>query len=139
MDRHASQRTRRSQLLVAALGLLLGVALGAALSAALRTDAAEEQPTAAYLDVEYDYLGAIETWPAEPEAQERDPFAGEVSDAELVSAGRTVCTRAGDPGMTFEGMMNLLDFDPHETYVVMAEAADKLCPSQAEAIEAHFD
>ena len=81
-----------------------------------------------YLDIEYDFIGAARTWPAEPDARVADAFG---EDQELVEAGRTVCTRAGDEDMSFGAMTDLLKMTPHQTYIVMAEAGDKLCPSQA--------
>ncbi len=81
-----------------------------------------------YLDAEYDFIGAARTWPAEPNARMTDPFG---EDQALIEAGRTVCTRAGDEDMSFGAMADLLNMTPHQTYVVMAEARDKLCASQA--------
>jgi hypothetical protein len=82
-----------------------------------------------YLDAEYTYLGALRTWPERPKAKTKNPFRG-FDAPKLVEIGRTVCTRAGDPDMDFDGMLFLLKLNPHQTYVAITEAIDKLCPSQ---------
>lgn len=82
-----------------------------------------------WFDAEFDFLGAVATWPVTPEAKKDDPFRG-VSDGTLLAGAGTVCTRAGDRGMDAAGMGDLLRTDPHQTYVLVTEAIDKLCPSQ---------
>jgi hypothetical protein len=110
----------------------------AAVAAGPASDAAGALPALSdgpWLDAEYDYLGALRTWPASPGRTALDPFKG-VSERRLVVAGRTVCTRAQDPGMNADGMLDLLDMDPHKTFVVVTESLDKLCPSQASRLPA---
>jgi hypothetical protein len=89
---------------------------------------------AAYLDVEYTYLGALRTWPERPKATTKNPFRG-FDERRLIDLGRTVCVRAGDPDMDFDGMLFLLKLSPHQTYVVITEAIDKLCPSQRKQLK----
>jgi hypothetical protein len=84
---------------------------------------------AAYLDDEYTYLGAVRSWPERPKAAAKNPFRG-FDQARLVELGRTVCIRAADRDMDFDGMLFVLKLNPHQTYVVITEAIDKLCPSQ---------
>jgi hypothetical protein len=92
-------------------------------------------PDGPWLDAEYDYLGALRTWPARAGYVVTDPFRG-LTEGRLVAAGRTVCTRAQDPGMNADGMLDLLDLDPHQTFVVVTESLDKLCPSQSSRLAA---
>jgi hypothetical protein len=131
---HSTRKMWMALLVGAAAGVLAGFAL-----AMLTPGQAEANRPTAYLDAEFDYLGAVETWPRAPGSSARDPFGGEVTDGELVTAGRIVCERAADGGMSFDGMLDLLGFDPHQTYVVLVEAADKLCPSRWPAVQAHLD
>lgn len=83
------------------------------------------------LDVEFDFIGAVRTW--QEEGSTEDPFA-DMNDAELVEAGRTACLRATDADMSFNGMLDLLGTSPHQTYAILAEASDKLCPSHADSL-----
>lgn len=122
--------------LVGTVAMLTGLFPGATAAYFLlpSLSAVPAEPSA-YLDAEYDFLGALATWPAAAGSATDGPFP-ETTDAALLAAGRTVCLRAGDPGMTFDGITDLLELNPHQTYVVMAEAASKLCPSSAPTIAA---
>lgn len=112
-----------------------GPGLPAAAATTAPVEAPEALPDGPWLDAEYDYLGALRTWPARAGYVVTDPFRN-VAEGRLVAAGRTVCTRAQDPGMNADGMVNLLDLDPHQTFVVVTESLDKLCPSQSSRLTA---
>lgn len=103
-------------------------------SAAQSPNVPAEKKPAVYLDDGYTYLGAVRSWPAKPKSRSKNPFPN-FGDARLVELGRTVCIRAGDPGMDFDGMLFLLKLNPHQTFVVITEAIDKLCPSQRAHLE----
>lgn len=135
-----SDPSPKSGVSLSVVGLLVGLALilGASAGFLLAPQDASPTPGDPSLDAEWDYLGAMDTWPAEQSGTDPDPFDDDFSDAELVAAGRVVCTRAADPDMSFDGMLDLLRMSPHQTYVVMAESADKLCPSQEPAITQHL-
>jgi hypothetical protein len=119
----------------AVLTLVLAAALSGAYQLGRATAESVSPATGPWLDAEYDYLGALRTWPARTGSRTSDPFRG-VAEARLVAAGRTVCIRATDPGMNADGMLDLLELDPHQTYVVVTESLDKLCPSQSSHLAA---
>lgn len=127
---------RRIRRVVAAVtALVLAAALPVAFSLGRATAQPVRPAAGAWLDAEYDYLGALRTWPSSAGSSVSDPFRG-VAESRLVAAGHTVCTHAQDPGMNADGMLDLLRLDPHETYVVVTEALDKLCPSQSSHLTA---
>lgn len=109
--------------------LALVVVAGAVGYALGRAGDSDAEAASLYLDDEYTFVGAARSWPRSPNASITDPFTG-VEDARLVELGRTVCVRAADPDMDFDGMLHLLALDPHQTFVIITEAIDKLCPSR---------
>lgn len=132
-DLPGPSRRRRGRPLRAALVAVAVLLVASAAFVAGRATAPRDDPPAVYLDDEYDFLGALSTWPAAPGSSATDPFQGQAPER-LVAAGRTVCTRAGDPGMDAYGMADLLGFDPHQTFVIVTESVDKLCPSQRDRL-----
>jgi hypothetical protein len=133
----AAGSTRRRGLGIG-LGVVLLLAIGLAFvvgrTTAPQADASEAATPV--LDVEFDFIGAVHTW--EQEGSSEDPFA-DVPDGELVDAGRTACLRATDPDMSFDGMLDLLGTSPHQTYAILAEASDKLCPSHRDTLDDIMD
>ena len=118
----------------AAAGYVYAEEMGAATESESKTvvDTVKAETPIVY-DVEYDYLGALETWPAEPDSQRRNPFPN-VNTTTLVEAGRTVCVEATNEEMNFDGFLDLLKMNPHQTYVIITEAINKLCPGHSDAL-----
>ena len=140
----ADKKKRHIALLVMIIAALMGAAavagyvyaeeMGAVTESESKTvvDTVEAETPILY-DVEYDYLGALETWPAEPNSQRSNPFQN-VNSTKLVEAGRTVCVEATNEEMNFDGLLDLLKMNPHQTYVIITEAINKLCPGHSGAL-----
>ena len=139
--RGGNERQRPLRLLQRSLiGLFVVAAVSGAAAAGYalgrsraETPAAITTPTV-YLDAEYTYLGAVRSWPERPHATTKNPFRG-FEEARLVALGRTVCIHATDPDLDFNGILRLLKLNAHQTYVVITEAIDKLCPSQRKQLK----
>jgi hypothetical protein len=106
---------------------VLALALFFVLAWYLQSGPTEEQLA---FDVEFNYVASARSWTQETG---EDPFEG-TSDQELMEKGRTVCLRATDDDMNFDGMSDILGTEPHQTYVLLAEAADKLCTGHSQTL-----